>query len=207
MLYTLYNADQPVATFAYDKGVITEFNIAEAHLLPMQIRQASAEGFAQWLRERAIDLNTFLHRQLANELVGSRDKTAVAIMTHMFSVSDTFTCFPEGEFIPRNELCKVEDQDSVSDFILISSDTSLRNRNIATPNASTDHCWRLDGRVVAHLLSAIEEDFDLYRLRIHHHLAHQAASGEGRTPRTEAYASPGDDQQTGERGQGSFHDS
>ena len=138
MLYTLYNADRPVATFAYDKGVITEFNTSEVHLLPMQIRQASAEGFAQWLRERAIDLNTFLHRQLANELVGSRDKTAVAILTHMYSVSDTFTCFPEGEFIPRNELCKVEDQDSVSDFILVSSDTSLRNRNIATPNASTD---------------------------------------------------------------------
>lgn len=138
MLYTLYNADRPVATFAYDKGVITEFNISEANLLPMQIRQASAEGFAQWLRERAIDLNTFLHRQLANELVGSRDKTAVAIATHMFSVSDTFTCFPEGEFVPRNELCRIEDQDSVSDFILISSDTSLRNRNIATPNASTD---------------------------------------------------------------------
>lgn len=149
MLYTLYNADRPVATFAYDKGVITEFNISQAHLLPMQIRQASAEGFAQWLRERAIDLNTFLHRQLANELVGSRDKTAVAILTHMFSVSDTFTCFPEGEFIPRNELCKVEDQDSVSDFILISSDTSLRNRQIATPNASTDgsfpKTWKFEG--------------------------------------------------------------
>ena len=100
--------------------------------------EQSLKLFARWPRERAIDLNTFLHRQLANELVGSRDKTAVAIMTHMFSVSDTFTCFPEGEFIPRNELCKIEDQDSVSDFILISSDTSLRNRNIATPNASTD---------------------------------------------------------------------
>lgn len=138
MQYTLYNADRPVAAFAYDKGVIVAFDISEAHLLPMQLRQASAEGFTQWLRERAIDLNTFLHRQLANELVGSRDKTAVAIMTRMFSLSDTFTCFPEGEFIPRNELCKVEDQDSVSDFILISSDTSLRNRHIATPNASTD---------------------------------------------------------------------
>lgn len=138
MLYTLYNADKPVATFEYDKGIITAFTIILEQLLPMQIRQASADGFAQWLRERAIDLNTFLHRQLANELVGSRDKTAVAIMTHMFSVSDTFTCFPEGQFIPRNKLCKVEDQDSVSDFILISSDTSLRNRQIATPNASTD---------------------------------------------------------------------
>ena len=138
MKYTLYNADRPVATFAYDKGVITEFNISVEHLLPMQIRQASAEGFAQWLRERAINLNTFLHRQLTNELVGSRDKTAVAIMTHMFSVSDTFTCFTEGEFIPRNELCKVEDQDNVSDFILSSGEVPLRNCNIPTPNASTD---------------------------------------------------------------------
>lgn len=138
MKYTLYNADRPVATFTYDKGVITEFKISEAHLLPMQIRQTSAEGFAQWLRERAIDLNTFLHRQLVNELVGSRDKTAVAIMTHMFSVSDTFTCFPESEFVPRNELCKVEDQDNVSDFILSAGSIPLRNRNIGTPNASTD---------------------------------------------------------------------
>lgn len=138
MTYTLHNADVRVASFAYEHGVITSFVPERPALLPMQIRQASADGFAQWLRERAIDLNTFLHRQLANELVGSRDKTAVAIMTHMFSVSDTFTCFPEGQFIPRKELCRVEDQNSVSDFILISSDTSLRNRNIATPNASTD---------------------------------------------------------------------
>lgn len=83
MLYTLYNADRPVANFAYDKGVITEYNIVEANLLPMQIRQVSAEGVVLWLRERAIDLNTFLHCQLAKELVGSRDKTAVAITTHM----------------------------------------------------------------------------------------------------------------------------
>lgn len=138
MKFTLYNADQPVATFAYDKGVINDFNITKAHLLPMQIRQASAEGFTQWLRERAIDLKTFLHRQLVNELVGSRDKTTVAIMTHMFSVSDTFTCFPEGEFIPRNELCKVEDQDNVSNFILSSGNVPLSNRLIVTPNASTD---------------------------------------------------------------------
>ncbi|MBQ2747193.1 MAG: hypothetical protein IJF28_01840 [Firmicutes bacterium] len=104
----------------------------------MQIRQESAEGFTQWLRARTIDLNTFLHRQLANELIGSRDKTAVAIMTHMFSVSDTFTCFPEGEFVPRNELCKAEDQDKVSDFILGAGNTPLSIQHIATPNASTD---------------------------------------------------------------------
>lgn len=138
MTYTLYNANIRVASFAYENGIITSFAPEKPELLPMQIRRASADGFAQWLRERAIDLNTFLHRQLANELVGSRDKTAVAIMTHMFSVSDTFTCFPDGEFIPRDKLCQVEDQNSVSDFILISSDTSLRNRKIATPNGSTD---------------------------------------------------------------------
>lgn len=104
----------------------------------MQIRQASADGFTQWIRARAIDLNVYVHRQLAYELVGSRDKTTVAIMTHMFSVSDTFTCFPAGEFIPRNELCKVEDQDRVSDFILTPRNVLPRNRIISTPNASTD---------------------------------------------------------------------
>lgn len=138
MLYRLYNADVPVATFEYEKGVITAFVAEKEHLLPKQICKATADGFARWLSERAIDLNTFLHRQLANELIGSRDKTAIAIMTHMFSISDTFTCFAEGEFILRKDLCKVEEQDSVSDFILISSDTSLRKRSIVTPNASTD---------------------------------------------------------------------
>ncbi len=138
MLYTLYNADQPVATFTYENGMITGYTPQQEHLLPKQICHASHEGFAGWLRERAIDLNTFLHRQLANELIGSRDKTAVAILTHMFSVSDTFTCFPEGEFTPRNELCRLDEHSKVSDFILISSDTSLRKQTIITPNASTD---------------------------------------------------------------------
>ena len=138
MLYYLYNADQKTASFTYDKGLITDYAVIEKKLLPMQIREATADGFAQWLRERAIDLNTFLHRQLANELIGSRDKTAIAILTHMYSVSDTFTCFADGEFIPRAHLCKLEEQDAVSDFILISSDTSLRKHGIVTPNASTD---------------------------------------------------------------------
>lgn len=138
MLYYLYNADQKAASFTYDKGLITDYAVIEKKLLPMQIREATADGFAQWLRERAIDLNTFLHRQLANELIGSRDKTAIAILTHMYSVSDTFTCFADGEFIPRAHLCKLEEQDAVSDFILISSDTSLRKHGIVTPNASTD---------------------------------------------------------------------
>ena len=136
--YLLYNADCAVAAFEYKQGMIVGFEAIEAALLPMQIREASADGFAMWLRERAIDLNTFQHRQLAKELIGSRDKTALAITTHMFSVSDTFTCFTEGEFIPRDRLCRTEDQDIVSDFILVSSDTSLRRDRLVTPNASTD---------------------------------------------------------------------
>lgn len=138
MQYHLYNADMPVADFTYENGVITGFVPLQPALLPMQLVQATSEGFSQWLRERTIDLNTFVHRQLVSELLGSRDKTAVAIMTHMFSISDTFTCFREGEFVPRQSLCSPEGQDSISDFILLSSDTSLRHHNMITPNVSTD---------------------------------------------------------------------
>lgn len=138
MRYLLYNADRKVAAFEYAQGMISSFDVIEADLLPMQIRDATADGFALWLQERAIDLNTFLHRQLASELIGSRDKTAIAVLTHMFSISDTFTCFAENEFIPRAQLCRIEDQDIVSDFILVSSDTSLRVNRLITPNASTD---------------------------------------------------------------------
>ena len=138
MRYFLYNADYPVAAFEYENGTIDLFEPLRPDLLPMQIRSASADGFSLWLQERAIDLNTLQHRQLANELLGSRDKTAIAILTHMFSISDTFTCFREGDFIPRGSLCRVEDQDIVSDFILVSSDTSLRLNRLITPNASTD---------------------------------------------------------------------
>lgn len=56
----------------------------------------------------------------------------------MFSIFDTFTCFEEGEFTPRLQLCHPEDQNAVSDFILVSSVTSLRKLRISTPNASTD---------------------------------------------------------------------
>lgn len=138
MRYHLYNDDTLVATFDYDQGTIGAYSPIAPELLPMQIKSASADGFALWLRERSIDLNTFQHRQLANALVGSRDKLAVAITTHMFSISDAFTCFVDSEFTPRAELCQLDDQDAVSDFILISSDTSLRRRGIVTPNASTD---------------------------------------------------------------------
>ena len=50
MLYTLYNADQPVATFTYENGVITGYTPKQEHLLPKQICHASHEGFAGWLR-------------------------------------------------------------------------------------------------------------------------------------------------------------
>ena len=84
-----------------------------------------------------------------NELVGSRDRTTIALRTHMFSISDTFTCFEEGEFTPRLQLCQPEDQNAVSDFILVSSDTTLRKLRISTPNASTDgsftKTWKYEG--------------------------------------------------------------
>ena len=70
MLYYLYNADKVAASFTYEMGLITDYTVIEFSLLPFQIRKTSADGFAQWVRERAIDLNTFLHRQLANELIG-----------------------------------------------------------------------------------------------------------------------------------------
>lgn len=138
MRYYLYNDDQKVAFFQYTRGTIRKFEVYCPDLLPMQIRNASADGFSLWLQERAIDLNTFQHRQLANQVIGSRDKTAIAILTHMYSISDTFTCFKDKEFRPRKELCCVEDQNTISDFILVSSDTSLRVNSIITPNASTD---------------------------------------------------------------------
>lgn len=138
MRHVLYNEDQPVASFNYEQSTITAYESLVDALLPMQIRKTSADGFTLWLQERAIDLNTFQHRQLASTLLGSRDKLAVAMMTHMFSISDTFTCFPEGEFIPRQSLCHAEDQETVSDFILVSSDTALRLNRTVTPNASTD---------------------------------------------------------------------
>ena len=47
MLYQLYNADQPVAAFSYDQGAISEFEVIQEHLLPMQLRRASADGFTQ----------------------------------------------------------------------------------------------------------------------------------------------------------------
>jgi hypothetical protein len=147
--YILYNDDIQVATFSVHNSVITEFIPQIPELLPKQICHATADGFASWLRERAVDLNSVKHRSLMNELVGSRDRTTIAVRTHMFSISDTFTCFEEGEFVPRLQLCRPEDQNTVSDFILVSSDTSLRSLRISTPNASTDgsftKTWKYEG--------------------------------------------------------------
>lgn len=114
----------------------------------MQIKNAEKDGFALWLQARSIDLNTFLHRELVQQLFGSRDKIAVAIAANMFSVTDTFTCFPEGEFTPREKLWNIETQNAVCDFILVSSDTSLRLPRAVTPNISTDgsfpKTWRYE---------------------------------------------------------------
>jgi len=136
--YILYNDDVQVALFEARNSVITDFVPQKQELLPMQIRHATADAFSSWLRERAIDLNSAKHRSLMNDLIGSRDKTTLALRTHMFSISDTFTCFEKGEFIPRSRLCLPEDQNKVSDYILVSTDTSLRKLRVATPNASTD---------------------------------------------------------------------
>lgn len=146
--YVLYNDDVETARFAVLHSVITDFDPIRPELLPMQLRRASAEGFTAWIRERAIDLNNLQHRNLMNMLLNSRDRTTLALKTHMFSISDTFTCFEQGEFIPRQALCDPKSQNEASQFILLSSDTSLRQMNLATPNASTDgsftKTWQFD---------------------------------------------------------------
>ena len=146
--YIMYNDDLPVAHFVFDKGMIRFFEALRCELLPMQIRDTSAEGFSAWLRERAIDLNVVQHRNLVYNLLGSRDKIQLALITHMFSISDCFTCFEAGQFTPRNRLCNPEEQQIVSDYILLSGDTSIRKAAIVTPNASTDgsfaKTWRYE---------------------------------------------------------------
>lgn len=136
--YILYNDDQIAARFEYALGMIRAYEPVRSELLPMQIRAASADGFTGWIRERAIDLNTVQHRNLVSELLGSRDKVHLALMTHMFSISDTFTCFEEGEFTPRRQLCDPKAHEAVSDYILLTSDTSVRKALPITPNVSTD---------------------------------------------------------------------
>lgn len=147
--YILYNNDIAAARFDYDMGTIVSFLPLKPELLPMQVKNASAEGFTVWLRERAIDLNTFQHRQLMHGLLGSRDKVTIALTTHMFSLSDTFTCFEEENFTPRLALCSPDEQNEISNYLLISGDTTLRRTGFATPNASTDgsfaKTWRFEG--------------------------------------------------------------
>ena len=138
LAYHLYCDDIRVASFDYERGTILSFRPEKPELLPMQIRNASAEMFTLWLQERAIDLNTFVHRELMHNLLGSRDRIAIAILTNMFSITDAFTCFKENVFMPRNQLWSKDTQDAVSDFVLESSETSLRQRAQVTPNASTD---------------------------------------------------------------------
>ena len=136
--YVLYNNDQAVARFEFAQGMIKAYEPIRSELLPMQIRAASADGFTGWIRERAIDLNTVQHRNLVSDLLGSRDKVNLALMTHMFSISDTFTCFLDGEFIPRKQLCNPLEHEAVSNYILMTSDTSIRKALMVTPNVSTD---------------------------------------------------------------------
>ncbi|MBQ9210644.1 MAG: hypothetical protein IJ153_02995 [Clostridia bacterium] len=147
--YILYNDDVQVARFEVQHSIITDFSPERPDLLPMQIRHGTADAFSSWLRERAVDLNSVMHRRLMNELIGSRDKITLALLTYMFSISDTFTCFEEGAFVPRMQLCQTEEQNKVSDYILLSTDTSLRNLHVATPNASTDgsftKTWKYEG--------------------------------------------------------------
>ena len=136
--YVLFNDDQPVARFAFSQGMIKAYEPMRGELLPMRIRSTSPDGFTSWIRERAIDLNVVQHRNLVAQMLGAHDKVRLALMTHMFSISDSFTCFPEGEFTPRKLLCNPEEHEAVSNYILLTSDTSIRNARLITPNVSTD---------------------------------------------------------------------
>ena len=66
--YILYNNDVQVAEFSVHSSVITEFTPQRPELLPKQICHATADGFASWLRERAVDLNSVKH--IAREIAG-----------------------------------------------------------------------------------------------------------------------------------------
>ncbi len=148
MRYLLYNADRQVAAFDYEFGTISRFEEIEPKLLPKQLCGATAEGFTLWLRNRTMDLKPVQHRKLAKILISTQDKTAIAIRTHMYSVSDAFTCFANGEFEPRAHLCCTENQNAISGFIFSSYETPLKRVSIITPNASTDgsfpKTWKLE---------------------------------------------------------------
>lgn len=138
MRYLLYNADRQAAAFDYEFGTIVSFEELEPKILPKQLCGATAEGFMLWLQNRTMDLKPVQHRQLAKTLIGTQDKTAIAIRTHMVSVSDAFTCFEEGDFTPRSQLVHTEDQNLVSDFIFSMSNAPFKTDGIITSNASTD---------------------------------------------------------------------
>ena len=121
--YILYNDDVQVAQFTVHNTVIEEYVPEKPELLPMQIRRTSADGFTAWMRERSVDLSSVQHRDLMNSLYASRDKTTLALKTHMFSLSDTFTCFPENEFTPRLQLCRPEDQNAPLQYCVYSTTT------------------------------------------------------------------------------------
>lgn len=136
--YVLYNEDQPAAKFTYKQGVVCDYKPIKPELLPMQIRETSPDGFTLWIRERSIDLNSLQHRNLVYNLLGSRDKIHLALMTHMLSLSDTFTCFEEGVFIQRDSLFDIDAQNEICDCVLLSGDMSFRRAVFASPNISTD---------------------------------------------------------------------
>lgn len=148
MDYTLYCNDVAAASFSYEKGRVSDYTAICKALLPMQIQRDSSDAFTGWINGRSIDLNVYQHRELMHALLGSRDKVAIAIKTNMYSVTDEYTCFPSGEFIPRKNLENRGGQEAISQFILYSSDTSLRMAGNITPNASTDgsfpKTWRYE---------------------------------------------------------------
>ena len=62
--YFLYNNDIKVAEFVVNNAVISEYTPQRPELLPMQIRNTSADGFSAWISDRAIDLSSVQHRNL-----------------------------------------------------------------------------------------------------------------------------------------------
>lgn len=138
MKYVLYNEDVAAASFDVEQSRVTSFKGIVPELLPMQLKDASPDRFMMWLRDRSIDLNVLQHRNLAQEMYGTRDKLMLALKTNMFSLTDTFTCFPEDEYTPRGSLFAPDGQNQVSEYILLSSDTSVNNAHISSPNMSTD---------------------------------------------------------------------
>ena len=81
--YVLFNDDKRIASFDVNNSIIVTYTPEIQELLPMQIRNTSAEGFSSWVRERAIDMNSFVHRSLMKHLTGSRDRITVSITRYI----------------------------------------------------------------------------------------------------------------------------